>query len=143
VRARGKRAVDVHSDSASEIEKRTLPRPERCPFCRKRPVHGALLPAYRALRSNSDPKETPWRYFWRCEAHTQSLAYELWQKAASFGGREVVQAFVAYRAAEGCSCCRNTDKHEAATERLGRALGCPRYDDNSGWDFDRLAKELA
>lgn len=37
--------------------------------------------------------------------------------------------------AAGCSCCRDDEVWEAASERLGELLGVPRYDDGSSVDW--------
>ena len=51
---------------------------------------------------------------------------------------ELRKAFAAYRSAEGCSCCRNTQGYEAAEERLAALLDVPKYSDGSGFDFYRF-----
>jgi hypothetical protein len=48
------------------------------------------------------------------------------------------QAFADYRRAEGCSCCRNVEKHEAAAKRLAELLDVPMYSDESGYDFGQF-----
>jgi hypothetical protein len=51
----------------------------------------------------------------------------------------VRQAVADYMRAEGCSCCRNIEKHDAATARLAKLLHVPMYTDESGYDFDRFS----
>lgn len=48
---------------------------------------------------------------------------------------KVRQAFADYRRSEGCSCCRDGEKHSEALERLANLLDVPAYPDNSGFDF--------
>jgi len=48
---------------------------------------------------------------------------------------KIRRAFADYVASEGCSCCQNTEAHEAAARRLGRLLRVPEYEDGSGHDF--------
>lgn len=47
----------------------------------------------------------------------------------------VRRAVADYMASEGCSCCRNEEKHEDAARRLAGLLDVPMYDDGSGYDF--------
>ena len=54
---------------------------------------------------------------------------------------EIRRAFADYRQAEGCSCCRNTDDHQEAEERLGKLLRVPKYPDNSGYHFYKFSSE--
>lgn len=42
---------------------------------------------------------------------------------------------------EGCSCCRNEEKHEKAARRLGKLLNVPKYGDGSGYDFNRFRSD--
>lgn len=39
-----------------------------------------------------------------------------------------------YMASEGCSCCESSS-HESDGEVLCEALGMPKFDDGSGYDF--------
>lgn len=48
---------------------------------------------------------------------------------------EIRRALADYMRAEGCSCCRNAEAHDAAAERLAKLLGVPKYDDGSGFNF--------
>lgn len=43
-----------------------------------------------------------------------------------------------YMRAEGCSCCRDSDRHEAATAQLAKLLRVPKYDDESGFNFAKF-----
>jgi hypothetical protein len=55
-------------------------------------------------------------------------------------GKEVInkirQYFADYREAEGCSCCRDRDKHEEAEKKLAELLKPEPYSDGSGWRWD-------
>ena len=50
---------------------------------------------------------------------------------------DIRQAVADYIATEGCSCCRDTDGHDKAMERLGKLIRMKKYDDNSGFDYSR------
>ena len=50
---------------------------------------------------------------------------------------DIRQAVADYIATEGCSCCRDTDGHDKAMERLGKLIKMKKYDDNSGFDYGR------
>lgn len=55
---------------------------------------------------------------------------------------EAIRRAVAdYMRSEGCSCCRNQEKHEDAQRRLAGLLDVPMYDDGSGYDFNRFATD--
>lgn len=45
--------------------------------------------------------------------------------------------FADYRAAEGCSCCRNTEKHQKAEREIAEILKPVRYCDGSGFDWSQ------
>jgi len=45
------------------------------------------------------------------------------------------QAVADYMRSEGCSCCRDDDKHDEAKARLAALLNVPKYSDGSGYDF--------
>jgi hypothetical protein len=47
-------------------------------------------------------------------------------------------AIADYMRSEGCSCCRNIEKHDEAKERLGKLLRVPKYSDGSGYDFSKF-----
>jgi methionine aminopeptidase len=48
------------------------------------------------------------------------------------------RAVADYMASEGCSCCRDIDRHEAAKAVLAALLKVPKYKDGSGYDFYRF-----
>jgi hypothetical protein len=50
----------------------------------------------------------------------------------------VRRAFADYVASEGCDCCKNAEKHDAAMKRLARLLDIPPYSDKSGYDIYRF-----
>lgn len=45
------------------------------------------------------------------------------------------QALADYIYSEGCSCCRNQEKHDEAKAELANLLRVPSYSDGSGYDF--------
>ena len=51
---------------------------------------------------------------------------------------EIRRALADYIASEGCSCCRNVERHDEAAQRLALLLDVPRYDDQCGFDFYRF-----
>jgi len=51
---------------------------------------------------------------------------------------KIRHALADYMRAEGCSCCRNSEAHQAAAERLARLLRVPKYQDGSGYNFARF-----
>ena len=44
-----------------------------------------------------------------------------------------------YMRSEGCSCCRNIDKHEENEERLAKLLDVEQYSDGSGYNFNKYS----
>ena len=52
--------------------------------------------------------------------------------------KEIRNAVADYIGSEGCSCCRNSDKHDEAEARLGKLLRVPKYSDGSGYDFSKF-----
>jgi len=48
---------------------------------------------------------------------------------------QIRQAFADYRRAEGCSCCRDTDAHKEAENRLAELLKPIPYDCGDGFDW--------
>lgn len=48
------------------------------------------------------------------------------------------KAVANYMFTEGCSCCRNYEGHKHNKEVLGKLLNVPRYQDHSGYNFDRF-----
>lgn len=57
--------------------------------------------------------------------------------------KEIRTALADYVKSEGCSCCQNTDVHNAAAERLGQLLHIKKYSDGSGRDFYAYATKKA
>lgn len=55
--------------------------------------------------------------------------------------KDIRRALADYMQSEGCSCCQNKDKHDAAKEVLAKLLRVPKYSDGSGYDFNRFASE--
>lgn len=50
--------------------------------------------------------------------------------------RNAIRTAIAdYMNSEGCSCCRNKEKHSAAQKRLAKLLSVPACKDGSGYDF--------
>lgn len=49
--------------------------------------------------------------------------------------KAIRQAVADYMSSEGCSCCRDVERHERNAERLALLLNVPRYSDDSGYDF--------
>ena len=54
---------------------------------------------------------------------------------------EIRQAVADYIWSEGCSCCEDREAHERHSERLGKLLRVPKYEDGSGRDFSRFRSE--
>lgn len=54
---------------------------------------------------------------------------------------QIRNAFADYTFSEGCSCCRDIEKHTLNSERLARLLNVPAYSDNSGYDFSQFRTE--
>lgn len=50
---------------------------------------------------------------------------------------KIRQAIADYMWSEGCSCCRDQDKHEKANEKLAKLLNVEKYPDNSGFDWSK------
>lgn len=57
--------------------------------------------------------------------------------------KELRQAFADYVYSEGCTCCQNTEKHDAAAARLGKLLRVTPYADGSGYDFTKYRSQSA
>lgn len=51
--------------------------------------------------------------------------------------REARRLVCDYTRFEGCSCCRDIENHERVQDELGRLLDIPRFDDDSGVDFNK------
>lgn len=47
-----------------------------------------------------------------------------------------------YMHSEGCSCCEDVVKHSEHKAQLAKLLNVPKYDDGSGYDFDRYRKKV-
>lgn len=56
---------------------------------------------------------------------------------------QIRQAFADYRRAEGCSCCRDQEKHKAAEIRLGQLLNAEPYNDLSGYNWAKYQTQNA
>lgn len=48
---------------------------------------------------------------------------------------KIRRALADYIASEGCSCCRDSNRHEEAAKRLAKLLRVKKYPDGSGYDF--------
>ena len=55
---------------------------------------------------------------------------------------DIRRALADYMRSEGCSCCRDFEKHEEAAARLAKLLRVPRYSDGSGFDFERFTTDF-
>lgn len=55
--------------------------------------------------------------------------------------QKILKGVSNYMWSEGCSCCRDIEAHDKHKELLGELLDAPRYDDNSGYDFYKLATD--
>ena len=51
---------------------------------------------------------------------------------------EIREMIANYMRSEGCSCCRG-DRHAHNKNALAMALCVPKFDDDSGYDFDKFA----
>lgn len=47
-------------------------------------------------------------------------------------------AIADYMWSEGCSCCRDREAHEQHKSVLGKILRVPKYQDGSGFNFERF-----
>lgn len=54
--------------------------------------------------------------------------------------QKIRNALATYMAAEGCSCCRDTEAHELAEKELAELLGVPAYEDGFGHNFSKFEK---
>ena len=52
--------------------------------------------------------------------------------------KEIRRAVADYMRSEGCSCCRDSEAHDQAAERLALLLKVPRYPDGSGFNFPKF-----
>ena len=48
---------------------------------------------------------------------------------------DIRTAIANYMRSEGCTCCRDNEKHDEHTKRIAELLNVPPYDDDSGYDF--------
>lgn len=48
------------------------------------------------------------------------------------------EAVANYMYSEGCSCCRDIEKHKLHKEALAKLLGVKKYPDGSGYDFNKF-----
>lgn len=53
------------------------------------------------------------------------------------------KAIANYMESEGCSCCRDNEKHDFNKEVLSILLSVKKYDDNSGYNFYKYADDKA
>lgn len=56
--------------------------------------------------------------------------------------REVRKYIAAYMFSEGCDCCRDTEEHDKAKEKLAALLKVPKYSDGSGYNFYKYMKKI-
>lgn len=49
--------------------------------------------------------------------------------------RDLRRAVADYMSSEGCSCCRDYDRHKENAETLAKLLNIPEYPDGSGYNF--------
>jgi hypothetical protein len=54
---------------------------------------------------------------------------------------EIRKALSQYIRSEGCSCCRNEDKHREAAVKLAELLDIPKYSDGSGYNFYKFSED--
>jgi hypothetical protein len=55
--------------------------------------------------------------------------------------KKMREAFAEYYASEGCSCCRNYEKHNEAKRKIGKLLRVSPYADGSGYNFYKYEKK--
>jgi hypothetical protein len=60
------------------------------------------------------------------------------RKALNEFRKQVRQAVADYMQSEGCDCCRSVKDHQQHTARLAKLLRVQKYDDSSGFDFQRF-----
>ena len=53
--------------------------------------------------------------------------------------KAIRNAIANYMRSEGCSCCRDIDKHEENKKQLAELLDVEMYDDESGYDFHQYS----
>lgn len=50
---------------------------------------------------------------------------------------KIRQAVADYMGSEGCTCCQNIESHKLHRDVLGKLLHVAKYEDGSGYDFNR------
>lgn len=75
------------------------------------------------------------------QAYHQAKLKLLGLQNVSVSVADVRQAFADYYKTEGCSCCRDTDNHDKAENKLAELLKPDKYDDGSGFDWYKYATE--
>ena len=53
--------------------------------------------------------------------------------------KTIRKAVADYMQSEGCSCCSNIEEHGKAKKKLAKLLNVPKYDDGSGYNFNKFA----
>lgn len=51
---------------------------------------------------------------------------------------EIRRAVADYMSSEGCSCCRDNERHDKNAATLGKLLNVQKYADSSGYDFQKF-----
>ena len=52
--------------------------------------------------------------------------------------KTIRQLIADYMVSEGCSCCRDEEKHDEVKNALAKLLKVPKYKDGSGYDFGKF-----
>lgn len=55
--------------------------------------------------------------------------------------KDIRKAVADYMSSEGCGCCSNRDKHEKHEKILAELLNVPKYNDDSGYNFNKFRTE--
>ncbi len=53
--------------------------------------------------------------------------------------KQIRRLIADYMQSEGCSCCENYDVHKEVKQHLAILLKVPKYEDGSGYDFNKFA----
>jgi hypothetical protein len=53
--------------------------------------------------------------------------------------KEIRRLVADLMSSSGCGCCRNYEKYEKTEGELAEMLHVPRYEDDSGWDFNQFS----
>lgn len=61
------------------------------------------------------------------------------EKPEDMPRRALRRAIADYMQSEGCSCCQNREKHEAAKAKIAKLLRVPKWKDGSGYNFNKFA----